>query len=130
MDGHYAQNITGELRVKCLDPTRNVRARGITVGQYHHGERLPAPFPAGWTAQRDGSLLSESGFTTMEIVSPVLKGATGIPEILNIFQILNDAGAKVSDSCGFHVHVGAVSVPGERQTIARSPCVGCGGCST
>jgi hypothetical protein len=107
-------DITFGVEIECLIPSRFVRERGITVGRYHHGDRLPAPFPTGWTAQRDGSLLSESRFTPMEIVSPVLRSLAGLEEILKVFRILNDAGAKVNDSCGFHVHVGARSVLGDR----------------
>jgi len=107
-------DITFGVEIECLVPTRWVEDHGITVGRYHHGDPLPAPFHIGWNAQRDGSLTSSRGYAAMEIVSPVLKGAAGLQTVLDTFRILKDAGAKVNDSCGFHVHVGGKSVLGSR----------------
>jgi hypothetical protein len=110
--------ITFGVEIECMLPKDYVRARRIEVGRYHHGKQLPAPFPTGWTAQRDGSIEEVWGTVPMEIVSPVLQGVAGLQEVLNVFQYLNEAGAQVNDACGFHVHVGATSVLGDRADDA------------
>jgi hypothetical protein len=106
--------ITFGVEIECTLPIRYVRERRIEIGRYHHGIQLPAPFPTGWTAQSDSSLYADFGTTALEIVSPVLSGLEGLQQVLDVFRFLNEAGAKVNDSCGFHVHIGAVSVLGRR----------------
>jgi hypothetical protein len=108
--------MTFGVEIECMLPDRYVRERGIQVGRYHHGVELPAPFPADWTAQYDGSLDARSGYTALEIVSPVLKGMADLEQVLQVFTILNEAGAQVNNSCGFHVHVGVRSVLGARAS--------------
>jgi len=106
--------VTFGVEIECTLPNGYVRAQRIQVGGYHHGVQLPAPFPNGWTAQHDGSLDANRDYTALEIVSPVLKGMDGLNQVVRVFNILNEAGAKVNRSCGFHVHVGVQSVLGER----------------
>ena len=108
--------VTFGVEIECMLPNQYVRRQGIEVGRYHHGLQLPAPFPTGWAAQYDGSLDAISGHTALEVVSPVLKGLAGLEQVLQVFTILNEAGARVNDSCGFHVHVGVRSVLGERAS--------------
>lgn len=108
--------MTFGVEIECTLPDRYVRERGIRVGRYHHGIELPTPFPADWTAQYDGSLDARSGYTALEIVSPVLKGMAGLEQVLQVFNTLNEAGARVNNSCGFHVHVGVRSVLGSRAS--------------
>ncbi|MBN2391644.1 MAG: amidoligase family protein [Anaerolineae bacterium] len=106
--------MTFGVEIECTLPSQYVREQGIRVGRYHHGIELPAPFPADWTSQYDGSLDARRGYTALEIVSPVLKGMAGLEQVLQVFNILNEAGALVNNSCGFHVHVGVRSVLGAR----------------
>jgi len=108
--------MTFGVEIECTLPNRYVRAQRIQIGGYHRGAELPAPFPTGWTAQHDGSLDAEPGFTAIEIVSPVLKGTAGLEEVLRVYSILNEAGVQVNSSCGFHVHVGVRSVLGTRAS--------------
>ena len=77
----------------------------FTVGAYHRGVQVPG-LPAGWNAQMDCSIESPNGYDGVEIVSPVLKGADGVKQIVAVCEWLKSKGAKVNKSTGFHVHVG------------------------
>jgi hypothetical protein len=108
-----AEEYTIGVEIECLIPSREVRRLGIQIGSYHHGCPLPAPFPAGWTAERDGSLRTDRrGYVPVEIVSPVLRGRAGIEQVKEVAKILKGLGATVNSTCGFHVHIGAASVAG------------------
>lgn len=90
-----------ELEITLPSPMR----AGLTIGHRHNGIQVPG-LPTGWTAEGDGSIRARGGRFGVEIVSPVLRGADGIRQIIEVCRVLNDWGAKVNDSCGFHVHVG------------------------
>ena len=114
------EQITFGVEIECRLPDLFIYQHGISIGQYHHGDLLPPPFPAGWNAQHDGSLgYRESGSTPLEIVSPVLRGADGIQQVVKVMEILRDAGMIVNHCCGFHVHVGVSSLLG--SSIQDSP---------
>jgi hypothetical protein len=51
-----AESYAWEVEIECFLPQRAIDDLGIRIGSYHHGYPLPSPFPAGWTAERDGSL--------------------------------------------------------------------------
>lgn len=70
-----------------------------------------------WKIVPDGSL-TPGGF---EVVSPILEGEAGIAEVRKVAKLLVEAGAKVDNSCGFHVHVNArdLSVDSIVNTAAR-----------
>lgn len=57
-----------------------------------------------WKVVSDSSISGENG---NEIVSPVLRGQDGIEQIKKVCIALAKAGAKVNNSCGFHLHLGA-----------------------
>ena len=57
-----------------------------------------------WKIVTDGSL---SGNQTFELVSPILKGESGMNELVTVCSVLNRCGAKVNKSCGTHVHLNA-----------------------
>ena len=57
-----------------------------------------------WKVVPDGSLRGRNG--TCEVVSPVLSGTDGLAEVRTVMKILRDAGARVNESCGMHVHIG------------------------
>ena len=82
-----------------------IPAGAIVVGGYHTGAPIPG-FPAGWTAQHDGSIRRTRGRTGCEFVSPVLKGAEGIAQLIGVIAALKAMGGQVNDSGGFHVHGG------------------------
>jgi hypothetical protein len=80
-------------------------AGACPVGGYHAGLQVPG-LPAGWNAQRDGSIQPGPGYMGVEVVSPVLRGADGLRQLQAVCDWLGAAGAKVNKSTGFHVHVG------------------------
>lgn len=59
----------------------------------------------GWKVVYDGSIRNTTG-EQCEMVSPVLK-YEDIETLQEIIRALRAAGAKVNDSCGIHIHVGA-----------------------
>jgi hypothetical protein len=77
----------------------------VACGGYHAGYQI-AGLPQGWNAQRDCSIRGEAGLAGVEVVSPVLKGADGLRQVVTVAKWLNEHGAKVNSSTGFHVHVG------------------------
>lgn len=64
----------------------------------------------GWELERDGSIACsrlQPNCTKFELVSPVLKGETGLFTIRRVLEALqqNNIELKVNRSMGFHVHV-------------------------
>jgi hypothetical protein len=101
--------------IECFLPDQAINELRISIGSYHHGHPLPAPFPQGWTAERDGSLHTERrGYVAIEIVSPVLRGRAGIEQVKQVAQTLKELGAAVNTSAGLPVHIGVQSVAGDR----------------
>ncbi|MFB3882854.1 MAG: amidoligase family protein, partial [Armatimonadota bacterium] len=109
-----AERFTFGCEIECTIPKAQVERLGISIGSYHHGCPLTAPFPQGWTAERDGSIHTDRrGFVPVEIVSPILKGRAGIEQVKQVARLLRELGASVNTSCGFHVHAGLESVVGD-----------------
>lgn len=88
--------IYGPAREKLIN---EFRLQGLTLvnEEYNHNACTH------WKIVRDGSITGEN---SGEIVSPVLMGFDGIEQIKKACIALNKAGAKVNNSCGFHVHFG------------------------
>ena len=59
-----------------------------------------------WQVKPDCSIQGQYGF---EVVSPVLEGEAGIHDVRRVCAILEQLGAKVNKSTGFHVHHNAAS---------------------
>lgn len=57
-----------------------------------------------WKVVPDGSLRGRNG--SCEVVSPILSGTDGLAEVRTVMKILRDAGARVNESCGMHIHIG------------------------
>lgn len=99
-------NITRETAVRAL------RAVGINVQSegYSHATR------GHWKLVSDASV--QGGF---EVVSPVLQGEAGIDEAMTVAAALDDAGASVNRSCGYHVHfdAGDLSAQDVRTIVKR-----------
>jgi hypothetical protein len=74
----------------------NLRAAGL-IAQYEGYTHETTPH---WKIVNDGSC----GY---ELVSPVLQGEAGIPELHRAAAALEAAGAKVDKRCGLHVHFDA-----------------------
>lgn len=84
--------ITQDAAIKALKAVQiKVNAEG-----YNHTTRNY------WKIVPDGSVTN--GF---EVVSPILKGETGIEEAEIVARALEDAGAYANRTCGFHVHFDA-----------------------
>jgi hypothetical protein len=84
---------------------RILREAGVnaTTEMYNHHRR------DHWKLVTDGSLNDYR--TGCELVSPVLRGAAGIAEMRKVCQVVEQAGARIRRSCGFHVHVGMSDQP-------------------
>lgn len=108
-----ADNITFGVEIECALDDVALDENNISIGDYHHGHRLPHPFPTGWRAEHDSSI-DVDGYTGLEIVSPILNGLDGLRQVVQVMQALNDTGAHTNHSCGVHVHIGARSVLQER----------------
>ncbi len=112
-----AESYNWGIEIECFLPRRKVRQLSIQIGSYHHGHPLPAPFPQGWTAERDGSLRTDRhGYIPVEIVSPILQGRAGIEQVKQVTKLLRELEASVNPTCGMHIHIGARSVAGENFT--------------
>jgi hypothetical protein len=104
-----AESYTFGIEVECYIPRGSMR-----VGGYHNGIEIGGRFPAGWNAQRDGSLqTSLPNYEGVEIVSPVLRGREGLEQVKLVARLLEEMNARVNGRAGFHVHVGSASVAGD-----------------
>jgi len=74
-----------------------------------HGCGLAIPQLPGWKADGDPSIRTTPAtrdHVACEFVSPVLKGADGLRQLLAALAVIKSFGAKVNPSCGLHIHVG------------------------
>jgi hypothetical protein len=63
--------------------------------------------PAGWLADADPSIITPSSSrVACEFVSPVLAGADGLRQVVEVIAEIKRRGGQVNASCGLHVHVG------------------------
>ena len=98
-----AENLTFGVEI---ETTVDTRATGIRIGSYHAGYQVPY-LPQGWKAESDASIRpTVPGHSACEIVSPVLKGAKGLAQVVKVCRILQEKGHRVNSSCGVHVHIG------------------------
>lgn len=74
-----------------------IRSRGIAceIEGYNHSTRCH------WKIVSDASV--NGGY---ELVSPVLKGQSGLDEVKAVCEALSEVGALINKSCGFHAHFG------------------------
>jgi len=68
---------------------------------------------ATWKVVTDGSLNSRSG--SCEVVSPVLSGSDGLTEVRTVMMVLRNAGARINESCGMHIHIGVDTLEQQEQ---------------
>lgn len=99
-----AQHLTYGIEIECLVP--NEYRNMFTIGGYHQTDGGVTGFPAGWNAQRDGSLVETAGFFAVEVVSPVLSGEEGLRQVAEVLNILETWGTISNASTGIHVHIG------------------------
>lgn len=78
----------------------------VQVGRYHRGIQVPE-LSTGWNLQSDTSIVvTNTGGTPMELVSPVLKGPNGLHEVKKACNWLSENRIAFNSSCGLHIHVG------------------------
>lgn len=85
------------------------------IGGYHGGVPV-AWLPAGWKAERDGSIRTTPGRKCCEFVSPILRGYEGLQNVETAVDAINAHGAKVNDSCGLHI---TITWNGDSAALAR-----------
>ena len=71
------------------------------IGDHLDNWEVPMPDGRRWTVERDGSVTDPSA----EVVSPVCRWED-IEMVQKVVRALRNAGAKVDESCGIHIHVG------------------------
>ena len=100
-----ASALTFGIEIEGLLPADVISREGIRVGCYHHGIQIPG-LPDGWTAEEDGTIGRRSGYTAVEIVSPILRGEDGLRQLIEVCQKLRSWGWVMRQTCGCHIHVG------------------------
>ena len=81
-------------------------AGSLVTGAHGCGRQVPW-LPDGWLADRDPSIITpHAGRVACEFVSPVLRGAEGLRQAMDVIQAIRDRGGRINQSCGLHVHVG------------------------
>ena len=100
-----ANEFTFGIEIETIAPNSAVQNDGLRIGPYKRGIQVPY-LPTGWKAEADGSIDNSAGGHKCEIVSPVLRGAEGLAQVLAVVQTLEAKGHRVNVSCGVHVHVG------------------------
>jgi len=100
-----ANDLTFGIEIETIAPDSAVRNDGLRIGGYRRGIQVPY-LPAGWKAERDGSINNGNGGHRCEIVSPVLRGAEGLAQVAEVLRTLEAKGHRVNASCGVHIHVG------------------------
>lgn len=73
-----------------------------------------------WDVRRDGSLPEiGAGWYPMEVVSPILKGESGMAAMKRVMDLIRAAGCKVNNKCGTHAHIGVRGmIPARVKKIA------------
>ena len=95
-----AENFTFGIEIETHMPVGSV-----VPGSHGCGRRV-AWLPEGWLADRDPSIVCHADRVQCEFVSPVLRGAEGLRQALEVIRKIKAAGGRVNTSCGLHVHVG------------------------
>ena len=85
----------GIPRSNLIDALKAIRVKCVSEDYNHRVRRH-------WKIVSDGSV---EGAYAAELVSPPLSGKRGITTLRKVISAIKAAGARVNDSCGFHVHV-------------------------
>lgn len=94
------------VEIECFGTTKRkaknaIQAKGINIAieGYNHVTR------GHWKIVMDSSLSGQG--ECFEVVSPILKGESGLAELKLVCEALEECNAKVNKSCGVHVHFDA-----------------------
>tara|TARA_R110000787_G_scaffold217183_2_gene326066 strand:- start:2180 stop:3250 length:1071 start_codon:yes stop_codon:yes gene_type:complete len=72
----------------------------VTSERYNHTDSY-----TNWKIVTDSTIHTTSSHPyDCEIVSPILKGETGLNDLEKMLTALNDCNVKVNKSCGLHIH--------------------------
>lgn len=85
--------------------------KGIRVQRRGYSHETPSPNT--WMLTPDGSLAysgGRAGFSTIEVVSPILQGEAGMQALKLICEAHAEVGTMVNRTCGLHVHHDATSL--------------------
>lgn len=112
------KNITFGVEIECSFPHDLAREYGITVNSsnwsrmksMNHIRDLDGDFLTQWQAGYDSTINSPYGFHGIEFTSKVLRGEDGLKQVVKFFKWLEAKGARVSRSCGLHIHLGVKSM--------------------
>lgn len=86
----------------------------VMFDQNRYAQERPE-YKLAWRVISDGSVSRGC-----EVVSPILSGREGLDQVKRIVKAMNKAGAKATEECGLHVHVGAGDLSAlELQHVAR-----------
>lgn len=111
---HVMSNRRFGIEIECYGISQQRAKRAIidagisaSISGYNHRT------PRNWKVSTDGSIEWNDRNVhgdALEVVSPPLKGKRGLKEVLKVAKALEDAGARVNKTCGFHVHVDAAGL--------------------
>ena len=69
-----------------------------------------------WSVVSDSSIRAENQYARCELVTPILRWSD-IETLQQIVRELRRAGAKVNESCGLHVHIGAQGLTAQNLRV-------------
>ena len=99
---------TGLKRSRAAETIANYFGTRVTGGN-HSWKAISDTVGREWKVVTDGSIRTENGGDNCELVTPIL-GWADIETLQQVVRELREAGAKVNETCGLHVHVGAASM--------------------
>ena len=98
---------TGITREKAANVIGKFFARpALHIGGNYDKFNVKADDGRVWTVMNDSSIYADNCLKRCELVTPILRWSD-IETLQQIVRELRHAGAKVNDSCGMHVHIGA-----------------------
>lgn len=115
-------NKTIGIEIECYVPraTRSELNHALARVVNYQQENWNTNTRSYWKAIRDGSLggSTPSGYEGAEFISPPLKPKALFDQLEAVLKVLNEYGAKVRKSCGFHVHCDAKGFTPKRLQYA------------
>lgn len=104
-----AEGITFGVEIETTIPTGSIR-----VDSYYGRNRYTVPTRIAptfeghyWSPKTDSSIrVRSNNRVACEFVSPVLRGAAGLANVVETVRNVQALGGKVNESCGVHIHVG------------------------
>ena len=111
---HTTSDLTFGIEIECIGLSMTAASNALNAANISCvAEGYTHSVMRTWKVVPDGSLNSRSG--SCEVVSPVLRGNSGLDEIRSVMAVLRTAGARINQSCGMHIHIGVDSLTREQQ---------------